>query len=216
MIFLIIWFMQKNVTVSLILLAALIIGVAISSAIGRAMSVKHIEYCTVSFLIPLGCIAALALAAIGIHNADKPDALTVDEIIVLIFQTLPAYIGISIILSRVIYKIAKGKYCTFPVNAECVGVSKRHVNGKGRHRTYTTAGIFRFEFDGEEHTVMEDTYTFTNSPKEFEYHTININPNDPEDIYFPNAMGDITNFLTGLVFIIFDIVFWAGFFIVNS
>lgn len=210
-IFFAVWFSQRNIAVSLALIGVLLLGLLISTTVHSVKKVKHFGYRAGALFIPIGVILFIGAIAVLVikFNVDF------DKAFILCIESMPMYVGIAVIINRVAYKLTKNKYCTFPANALCTGISKKHV-GDRHGRVAATAGIFKLQFDGEEYTVREDTHSFTNQPEKGHEYTVYISPDDPEDIYFPNKMGDVTNYIMGAAFIAYDIVFFAVTAAINS
>lgn len=123
--------------------------------------------------------------------------------------------GILIILARIIKVISSNCKYTDTVTAKCVELdrqtvkSNQYVNGIEKDRT-TYLPVFQYNYCGLEYTALpNELHNNVAVPKPGREYTVKVNPQNPEDIYFPSAKLTAFNIVCGAVLAVVGLILMA-------
>lgn len=107
--------------------------------------------------------------------------------------------GVISFISIPLSKRRKLARCTMQIQAKCIGFLNQ--------RSFSNP-IFSYSYEGSEYTTKANSYTNMDTAQIDSNYDIYINPNNPEEIYFPSSNHNFFTTIFGFIFVIIGVVFF--------
>ena len=108
-------------------------------------------------------------------------------------------IGAGMFFGSILYRKKKKENCTYSVQTQCIDLRKKSDSDGDLY-----SPVYQYYYNGREYIYKSKVSSNAKPPELYGYYEIKINPENPEDIWFPNraVVGPIVGIMLMVVSIL--------------
>ena len=190
-------FAQTRPQVSAFIAGAFFFFVGVLGIVNNRLTLEN------SFILIFPFAGALIMLIAASFIWDVPFLAKIRENIEVVFPIVVLAfffcIGAGMFFGSIVYRKKKKENCTYSVQAQCIDLRKKSDSDGDLY-----SPVYQYYYNGREYIYKSKVSSNAKPPELYGYYEIKINPENPEDIWFPNraVIGPIVGIMLMVVSIL--------------